>query len=64
MVNSTFAIGVIVRYKHVCGEIAFITDDYLTICILKRTPDMVSDVCMLVYRENWEDIELLKSSHK
>lgn len=64
MGNSTFAAGVIVRYKDLCGEIAFICEQYLTICILKREPHMVSDVCMVVYVENWEDIELLKSSHK
>jgi len=63
MANSTWAQGVCVKYKHVIGEIAFISEDYLTVCILRRTQDMVSDVCMVVHKENWEDIELLKSSH-
>ena len=64
MASSTFAIGIVVRYKDIYGEIAFICEQYLTICVLKRDANMVSDVCMVVYRENWEDIELLKSSHK
>ena len=64
MASSTFALGVLVRYKDLCGEIAFICEQYLTICVLKREANMVSDVCMVVYTENWEDIELLKSSHK
>ena len=64
MGNSTFASGVVVRYKDLCGEIVFISEQYLTICVLKREAHMVSDVCMVVYKEDWEDIELLKSSHK
>ena len=64
MANSTFAIGVRVRYQHVVGEITFIDADYLTICIHRREAHMVSDVCMCVHKEDWDNIELLKSSHK
>ena len=64
MSYSTFAEGVEVIYKHLRGHIVFIGDAYLTICTKRRTPDMVSDICLIVHRPDWEKIELIKSSSK
>lgn len=60
---STFYEGLDVRYRHNVGKIRFICESYVTVCV--NTFDHRSrDVCILVYRNEWNDIELLKQSEK
>jgi hypothetical protein len=59
----TFAEGVQVAYKDQIGVIRFICDQYLTICV-KRFDERNRDVCLIVYRSNYNQISLLKESIK
>lgn len=60
----TFAEGLEVQYKDHIGTIRFICDSYVTVCIAKFPEDRRRDVCILVYRNNFNDIKLLKESTK
>jgi hypothetical protein len=63
MKNSAFAEGVLVKYKSMTGTIRFVCDQYVTVCV--STYDHKSrDVCVLVYRDEWETLKLLKESDK
>lgn len=54
----TFSEGLLVRYKSYIGNVRFISNQYITICI--QTYDhKVRDVCLLVYPNEWKDIELV-----
>lgn len=54
----TFSEGLLVRYKSYLGKVRFISNQYITICI--QTYDhKVRDVCLLVYPNEWKDIELV-----
>lgn len=54
----TFSEGLLVRYKTHIGKVRFISNQYITICI--QTYDhKVRDVCLLVYPNEWKDIELV-----
>lgn len=61
--NQAYGKGVEVTYKHFHGYVKFVCDDYVTICI-QRGERKVNDVCLLVYKNDWDKIELNKSSHK
>lgn len=60
----SFAEGLEVQYKNNIGTIRFICDSYITICISKFPNERRRDVCILVYRENFNQIKLLKESSK
>ena len=53
------ALGIIVEYKGNVGEIKFIDEIYLTICTKSKTPGMIGDLCLVVYREEWDIIKML-----
>lgn len=55
--------GLSVRYKHFTGRIQFISEKYLTLCI-NQFEQRERDVCILIYRSDWEKIILLKQSDK
>ena len=60
----TPSIGVEVQYQDHQGVIGFISDTYLTICLKKREADMISDVCMVVYKQFWDEITLLGTHNR
>lgn len=63
MSSSSFAPGVNVSFRGQVGTIKFVDDSsegYLTICI--ATEATMGPVCLVVYRYQWEEIELLKSN--
>lgn len=62
--DFTPAEGVTVHYDKYVGVIRFVGEEYLTLCVRTRSNDMVSDVCMLVYKEDWDRIELPKRSER
>ena len=62
--DSTFAEGMYVKYREYYGEIRCILPDYLTLCIAPRNAKMVSEVCILITEDNWDEIHLLKESEK
>lgn len=60
----TFAEGLEVRYKDHIGTIRFICDSYITMCISAFPEDKRRDVCILIYRNDYEHVKLLKESTK
>lgn len=59
-----FSLGVRVRYRDIAGFVNFVCDEYLTICIQQIKPDPLRAVCILVYRDQWNRIQLEKESEK
>jgi len=60
---SIFCEGLSVRYNQFCGQIRFVSNSYVTICI-RRGEHKVNDVCILVFRDEWKKIHLIKESEK
>lgn len=60
---NQFAEGLHVRYQHIIGTIRFISHEYITICI-HRDVHKSKDVCVLVYRDQWKNVQLVKESEK
>lgn len=54
----TFTEGLLVRYKEHTGVIRFISNQYVTICV-ETYDHKVRDVCMLVYPDQWKDIQIV-----
>ena len=61
--KSVFAEGVVVQYKDWIGEIRFICEDYMSVCT-SIGEHRSSDVCLLVYKKDWEEMKLFKQSAK
>jgi len=61
--KSVFAEGVVVQYKEWIGEIRFICDDYASVCTSVGA-HRAADVCVIVYKKDWEEMKLFKESHK
>lgn len=61
---TTFAEGLVVQYRDHIGTIRFICDSYVTVCVNKFPDDRRRDVCILVYKDNFDEIKLLKESTK
>lgn len=61
--KSVFAEGVVVQYREWIGEIRFICGEYASVCTSVGT-HRSSDVCVLVYKKDWEEMKLFKESHK
>lgn len=57
------AVGVEVIYKSHIGRINFVDDHYVTICI-REFEERNRNVCIVVHRENYKLIQLLKESQK
>jgi hypothetical protein len=55
--------GLDVKYKNHVGTIRFICDSYLTLCI-REHDEKVRNVCILIYRDEWNQIMLLNEDEK
>ena len=60
---TTFYSGLDVKYKDNFGKVDFVCEKYITICI-DRLGHKSKDVCLLVYPNQWKEIQLLKQSEK
>lgn len=58
---NSFAEGLEVTYKNTQGTIRFLCDSYLTICI-HTSENPMKDVCIVVYKNEWDDIELISGN--
>ena len=58
------ALGIIVEYKGSVGKIKFIDEVYLTICTKSKTDAMIGDLCLVVYREEWDTIKMFGGHHR
>ena len=59
-----FAEGLLVEYENYIGEIRFVCNTYVTLCVNSFPGEKRRDVCMLIYRKNFEKLKLLKESSK
>jgi hypothetical protein len=60
---STFYSGLRVKYRDHVGVVHFVCEKYITICI-QTFEHKSRDVCILVYSNQWNEIQLLKQSEK
>jgi hypothetical protein len=61
--KTSFAEGIIVQYKDWVGEIRFVCDEYISVCV-RVGNNRVNDVCVLVHKNDWNQVKLLKESNK
>jgi hypothetical protein len=61
--KSVFAEGIVIQYEHWIGEVRFICDEYISVCISVGN-DRSHDTCLLVYRNDWSKVKLIKESGK
>jgi hypothetical protein len=61
---TEFAEGLVVQYKDHIGKIRFVCNSYLTLCISEFPEEKRRDVCILIYRGEFNQIKLLKESTK
>jgi hypothetical protein len=63
MKYESFAEGIEVQYKEMIGTVRFISNKYITICL--RSFDVrAKDVCVLVYPEQWKEVELIHGNRQ
>jgi hypothetical protein len=60
---NCFSSGIDVDYKGLMGKIRFVGEDYITVCT-SVGEHRSGDLCVLVYKQNWNEIKLLKESSK
>ena len=61
---TTFSEGLTVQYENYIGQIRFICESYVTLCVSSFPEERRRDVCILIYRHNFDKIKLLKESSK
>jgi hypothetical protein len=61
--KPSFAEGIIVQYRDWVGEIRFVCEEYISVCV-RVGNNRVNDVCVLVHRNDWNQVKLLKESGK
>jgi hypothetical protein len=61
--KPSFAEGIIVQYRDWVGEVRFVCDEYISVCV-RVGNNRVNDVCVLVHRNDWNQVKLLKESGK
>lgn len=60
---NSFAVGVIVEHKNFIGEVRFICDDYISVCTSVGV-HRAADICVIVYKKDWGNVNLFKESAK
>ena len=60
---NSFAVGVIVEHKNFIGEIRFVCDDYMSVCTSVGV-HRAADICVIVYKKDWSNVNLFKESAK
>ena len=58
---NSFAVGVIVEHKNFIGEVRFICDDYISVCTSVGV-HRAADICVIVYKKEWSNVNLFKES--
>jgi hypothetical protein len=61
---TVFKEGIEATYNGYEGTIRFICDQYISFCIHENPKQKVKDVCILIYKENFNKIKLIKESEK
>ena len=60
---NSFAVGVIVEYQNWVGEVRFVCDDYMSVCTSVGV-HRAADICVIVYKKDWDNVNLFKESAK
>ena len=60
---NSFAVGVIVEHKNFIGEVRFVCDDYISVCTSVGV-HRAADICVIVYKKYWSNVNLFKESAK
>ena len=60
---NSFVVGVIVEHKNFIGEVRFVCDDYMSVCTSVGV-HRAADVCVIVYKKDWKNVNLFKGSTK
>ena len=60
---NSFAVGVIVEHKSFIGEVRFVCDDYMSVCTSVGV-HRAADICVIVYKKDWSNVNLFKESAK
>ena len=60
---NSFAVGVIVEHKKFIGEVRFVCDDYMSVCTSVGV-HRAADICVIVYKKDWSNVNLFKESAK
>ena len=60
---NSFAVGVIVEHKNFIGEVRFVCDDYMSVCTSVGVHP-AADICVIVYKKDWGNVNLFKESAK
>jgi hypothetical protein len=60
---NSFAVGVIVEHKNFIGEVRFVCDDYMSVCTSVGV-HRAADICVIVYKKDWGNVNLFKESTK
>jgi len=60
---NSFAVGVIVEHKNFIGEVRFVCDDYMSVCTSVGV-HRAADICVIVYKKDWNNVNLFKESAK
>ena len=55
--------GTEVYYRGMYGIVRFTCEQYVTVCVRHFPDDPRRDVCMLVYRNQQNELELVKGNH-
>ena len=53
------AVGLQVEYNGMVGTVKFVDDLYITVCVKAQREDMISDVCIVVYPHEYDNIKLI-----
>lgn len=57
-----FKEGIDAQYKSYIGIIRFISDSYITLCINDFPNQRSNDVCILIYKDQYENVKLIKEN--
>ena len=60
---NSFAVGVIVEHKNFIGEVRFVCDEYMSVCTSVGV-HRAADICVIVYKKDWGNVNLFKESAK
>jgi hypothetical protein len=63
MKYESFAEGLEVRYRGMPGTVRFISNSYITVCMASFS-ERAKDVCVLVYPEQWKEVELIHGNRQ
>ena len=60
----TPAEGILIEYKGEVGHVKFVCEDSLTFCKKRKSGNMTTDICIVVYAYEWDNIKLLQGHHR